>query len=120
MAILGLYGAVGFLVAAAVGQVFGISGFASAVEVAQAQETLKEVRLDQVRNRIDQKRLQQCQAIMEGNGRAMQANYEQLQILVNIHLTMSGVAYRIPDCGELIPYSTETVRAPTPSPTVTR
>lgn len=118
MAIVGLYGAIGFLVAAAVGQITGVAGFASAQEVAQAQQLLNDVRLDQIRNRIDAKRVQQCQAMLERNQFAMSAIFQQMQDLVNQHYTIAGYAYRVPPCEELIPYATSAPAAPTPVPQV--
>jgi hypothetical protein len=117
MAVVGLYGAVGFLVAAAVGQIAGVSGFASATEVAQAQQVLNNIRLDQIRNRLDQLRIQQCQAMMERNQFAMSSIFSQMQERVNEHYKIAGYAYRIPPCEELIP-GAQAPQAPTPVPMV--
>lgn len=118
MAILGIYVVGALAAAASLGQVFGVSGFASATAVAQTQEMLKAVRVDQVKNRIDQTRVRQCQAIMEGNRVAMQATYEQMQDYVNQHFSLAGFTYRVPDCGELIPYASNQLQPPTPQPTL--
>lgn len=118
MAIFGLSTIQAIVIAAAVGQVYGFSGFAQARDFEQAQQVIKEVRLDQIRNRIDQTRQRQCQAIMEGNRPAMQVTYEQMQTYINQHYSMAGFQYRVPDCGELIPYVGQTIRPPTPTPTV--
>ena len=117
VSIVGMYGVGGILIAAALGQIVGVSGFASAQEVAQAQQVLKEVRLDQIRNRMDQIRLRQCQAIQEGNVYAMQLAVNALQGLINQHYAMSSFNYRIPECYELIP-GAYALRPETPAPTV--
>jgi len=116
MAVVGLYGAVGFLVAAAVGQIAGVSGFASATDVAQAQQVLNNIRLDQIRNRLDQKRREQCQAMMERNQFAMNVIFQQMQEMVNEHYKIAGYTYRIPPCEEVIP-GVVAPQVPTPVPT---
>lgn len=121
MAIFGAYVLGGLMFAASIGQITGLGGFASAYDVAQAQQVLKDVRLDQIRNRIDATRERQCQAINEGNLVAMTSLFQTLQGLVNQHYGLAGYSYRIPECGELVPtLSAAVVRPPTPVPTVSQ
>ena len=118
MAIIGLYGAgigAGML---AMGLVAGVGGFASRDAVQQTQDTVREIRLEQLRDRIDQTRIRQCQAIMESNRVAMNVLYVQMQQYVNQHFSLAQYQYRVPDCGELVPYTAGVIVAPTPVPTI--
>ncbi len=117
MAIIGMYGAGLAGSMAAIGLIAGISGFASQQTVTQMQGVVTEIRLEQIRDRIDQTRVRQCQAIMERNTVAMKELYFQLQGYVNQHYALAQYQYRVPDCGELVPY-TAGLAAPTPAPTV--
>lgn len=118
MAIIGMYGAGLAGSMAAIGLIAGISGFASQQSVTQMQQVVTEIRLEQIRDRIDQTRVRQCQAIMERNVIAMKELFGQMQSYINQHYVLAGYQYRVPDCGELVPY-TAGLTAPTPAPTVT-
>lgn len=117
VSIIGLYGAGAIAGMLALGMVTGIGGFASNDAVQKTQDVVKEIRLEQLRDRIDQTRIRQCQAIMEGNRVAMNVLYVQMQQYVNQHFALALYQYRVPDCGELVPYTAGLV-APTPKPTV--
>lgn len=106
------------LAMAAVGQLWGVSGFASARDFSEQKEMVKDIRLGQIRNQIDTMRVRQCQSIMEGNYYAMQLSVNSLQQLVNQHFVIAGFNYRIPDCSELIPGVTTQLRPETPAPNV--
>lgn len=91
-------------------------GFATMEEFAILKEEQKQIFLDNLTARINNTRVTQCEAVIEGNQIAMTFTYNRLQMLLNDFRARAGYDYYVPDCRELVPEIRSTVPTPTPTP----
>lgn len=102
MAIVGIYGAGSIVLAASMGLVLGVSGFARADEVAELQQFFKDYRLTQLEEQIDRVRTRQCSAYKVQNQMAMSDANSDLNRLTRMYRAVAGFDYRVKSCNELL------------------
>lgn len=89
-------------------------GFATMEEFAALKDQQKQMYLNDLTQRLNNTRVLQCEAVIEGNQSAMVFTYNRLTMLLDDFRMAAGYDYNIPECFELVPEIRRTIPTPTP------
>lgn len=80
----------------------GLPGFASAAQVQNMQDFLKDFRVTQLEEQLDRVRTRQCNAIRMHNQDALTLTVSEMRALLIMYRKVSNYEYRVKNCDELL------------------
>lgn len=96
------------------------SGFATMEEFIALKNQQKQMYLNDLTQRLNNTRISQCEAVIEGNQSAMVFTYNRLAMMLDEFRVAAGYDYRVPQCAELVPEIRQNIPTPTPPASLAR
>lgn len=98
----------------------GGKGFATMEEFYELKVQQRQMYLNDLTQRLNNTRISQCEAVIEGNQSAMIFTYNRLRMMLDEFRVTAGYDYRVPECSELVPEIRRNIPTPTPPASLAR
>jgi hypothetical protein len=95
-------------------------GFATMEEFNDLKNQQKRMYVNDLTQRLNNTRITQCEAVIEGNQSAMIFTYNRLSMLLDEFRVAAGYDYNVPECFELVPEIRRNIPTPTPPASLAR
>lgn len=89
-------------------------GFATMENFYALKDQQKQMYLNDLTQRLNNTRITQCEAVIEGNQSAMVFTYNRLSMLLDEFRRAADYDYQVPECFELVPEIRRSIPTPTP------